>query len=142
MELLLERKYCKKEYTIGNLYINGVFYCNILEDTVRDFNKNGIFDCGEIKIKGNTAIPYGEYDIIVTYSPKFKRELPILLNVPAFDGIRIHRGNTNKDTAGCLLPGENKERGKVINSTKYELDLTNKIKSELSKGKKVKIKIV
>jgi hypothetical protein len=142
MELLLERKYCKKEYTIGNLYINGVFYCNILEDTVRDFNKNGIFDCGEIKIKGNTAIPYGEYDIIVTYSPKFKRELPILLNVPAFDGIRIHRGNTNKDTEGCLLPGENKERGKVINSTKYELDLTNKIKTELSKGKKVKIKIV
>ena len=142
MELLLERKYCKKEYTIGNLYINGVFYCNILEDTVRDFNKNGIFDCGEIKIKGNTAIPYGEYDIIVTYSPKFKRELPILLNVPAFDGIRIHRGNTNKDTEGCLLPGENKERGKVINSTKYELDLTNKIKTELSKGKKVKIKIL
>lgn len=142
MELLLERKYCKKEYTIGNLYINGVFYCNILEDTVRDFNKNGIFDCGEIKIKGSTAIPYGEYDIIVTYSPKFKRELPILLNVPAFDGIRIHRGNTNKDTKGCLLPGENKERGKVINSTKYELDLTNKIKTELSKGKKVKIKIV
>lgn len=142
MELLLERKYCKKEYTIGNLYINGVFYCNILEDTVRDFNKNGIFDCGEIKIKGSTAIPYGEYDIIVTYSPKFKRELPILLNVPAFDGIRIHRGNTNKDTEGCLLPGENKERGKVINSTKYELDLTNKIKTELSKGKKVKIKIV
>lgn len=142
MKLLLERKYCKKEYTIGNLYINGVFYCNILEDTVRDFNKNGIFDCGEIKIKGSTAIPYGEYDIIVTYSPKFKRELPILLNVPAFDGIRIHRGNTNKDTEGCLLPGENKERGKVINSTKYELDLTNKIKTELSKGKKVKIKIV
>lgn len=142
MELLLERKYCKKEYTIGNLYINGVFYCNILEDPVRDFNKNGIFDCGEIKIKGSTAIPYGEYNIIVTYSPKFKRELPILLNVPAFDGIRIHRGNTNKDTEGCLLPGENKERGKVINSTKYELDLTNKIKTELSKGKKVKIKIV
>lgn len=142
MELLLERKYCKKEYTIGNLYINGVFYCNILEDTVRDFNKNGILDCGEIKIKGSTAIPYGKYDIIVTYSPKFKRELPILLNVPAFDGIRIHRGNTNKDTEGCLLPGENKERGKVINSTKYELDLTNKIKSELLKGKKVTIEIV
>lgn len=142
MNLLLDRRYCKKEYTIGNLYIDGVFYCNILEDTVRDFNKNGIFDCGEVKIKGNTAIPYGEYDIIVTYSPKFKRELPILLNVPAFDGIRIHRGNTNKDTEGCLLPGENKEKGKVINSTKYELDLTNKIKTELSKGKKVKIEIV
>lgn len=142
MNLLLDRRYCKKEYTIGNLYIDGVFYCNILEDTVRDFNKNGIFDCGEVKIKGNTAIPYGEYDIIVTYSPKFKRELPILLNVPAFEGIRIHRGNTNKDTEGCLLPGENKEKGKVINSTKYELDLTNKIKTELSKGKKVKIEIV
>lgn len=61
-------------------------------------------------------------------SPKFKRELPRILNVPHFDGILIHRGNTAKDTSGCILIGENKVKGKVINSTPYELDLTKKIK--------------
>ena len=106
MELLLERKYLKEKYTIGNLYINGVFFSNTLEDTVRDLNKDGIFNCGELKISGHTAIPYGEYEIKVTYSPKFKRELPILLNVPHFEGIRIHRGNTEKDSSGCVLVGE------------------------------------
>lgn len=142
MELLLERKYCKEEYTIGRLYINGVFFSNTLEDTVRDINKNGTFDCGEFKIKGHTAIPYGEYEVIVNYSPKFKRELPRLLNVPHFEGILIHRGNSKKDTEGCILPGENREKGKVLNSTKYELELTKLIKEANNKGEKVTIKIV
>ena len=142
MELLLERKYCKEEYTIGRLSLNGVFFCNTLEDKVRDINKNGTFDCGEFKIKGHTAIPYGEYEIKVTYSPKFKRELPLLLNVKHFEGIRIHRGNSKKDTEGCILPGENKEKGKVLNSTKYELELTKLIKESNNKGEKVTIKIV
>lgn len=142
MELLLERKWCKEEYTIGRLSINGVFFCNTLEDKVRDINKNGTFDCGEFKIKGHTAIPYGEYEIKVTYSPKFKRELPLLLDVKHFEGIRIHRGNSKKDTEGCILPGENKEKGKVLNSTKYELELTKLIKEANNKGEKVTIKIV
>ena len=141
MELLLERKYPKNNYTIGNLFINGKFYCNIIEDTVRDFNKNGTFDCGELKISGHTAIPYGEYEIKVTYSPKFKRELPLLLNVKHFDGIRIHRGNTEKDSSGCLIPGENKKKGMVINSTKYELELTKLIKECNNRKEKVTIKI-
>lgn len=106
---------------------------------MRDINKNGTFDCGEFKIKGHTAIPYGEYEIKVTYSPKFKRELPILLNVPHFEGIRIHRGNDRSHTEGCILTGENKQKGKVINSTKYELELTKIIKQSKDK---VIIKIV
>ena len=141
MELLLERKYLKEKYTIGNLYINGVFFCNILEDKIVDLNKNGLFDCGEFKIKGHTAIPYGEYEVKLTYSPKFKRELPLLINVPHFEGIRIHRGNTAEDSVGCLLPGENREKGKVLNSTKYETELIKKIKS-LPVNEKITIKII
>lgn len=142
MELLLERKYLKSNYTIGRLSINGKFFCNTLEDCVRDINKNGTFDCGEFKISGHTAIPYGEYEVKVTYSPKFKRELPLLLNVKHFEGIRIHRGNTEKDSSGCILPGENKQKGKVLNSTKYELELTKLIKDCNSKNEKVIIKII
>lgn len=142
MDLLLERKYLKEKYTIGHLSINGSYFCDILEDTVRDINRNGTFDCGEFKISGHTAIPYGEYEVKLTYSPKFKRELPIIMDVPNFEGIRIHRGNTIKDTSGCLLTGENKERGKVINSTKYETELINKIKKAIDKKEKITIKII
>lgn len=142
MELLLERKWLKDKYTIGNLFVDGVFFCNILEDKVIDLNKNGTFDCGEFKIKGHTAIPYGTYEIDITYSPKFKRELPILLNVPHFEGIRIHRGNTISDTNGCLLTGENKEIGKVLNSTKYEVELIKLLKQAISKNEKITIKII
>jgi hypothetical protein len=142
MELLLERKWCKPDYTIGRLYINNKFYCNTLEDTVRDINKNGTFDCGEFKISGHTAIPYGTYEVIVNYSPKFKRELPRLLNVKHFDGILIHRGNTNRDSSGCILVGENTKKGAVLNSTKYELELTKLIKSANNRKEKVIIKIV
>jgi len=142
MELLLERKWIKNKYTIGNLYVDGVFFCNILEDKVVDLNKNGTFDCGEFKIKGHTAIPYGTYEVDVTYSPKFKRELPILLNVPHFEGIRMHRGNDISDTSGCLLTGENKEKGKVLNSTKYEIELTKLLKQTKLKKEKITIKII
>lgn len=142
MELLLDRKYLKSNYTIGNLYINGKFYCNIIEDVVRDINKNGTFDCGELKISGHTAIPYGEYEVKVTYSPRFKRRLPLLLNVKHFEGIRIHRGNTEKDSSGCLIPGKNSKRGMVLNSAKYELELTNLIENANKIGEKVIIKII
>lgn len=142
MELLLERKWCKPDYTIGRLYVNGKFYCNTLEDTVRDINKNGTFDCGEFKISGHTAIPYGKYEVIVNYSPKFKRELPRLLNVPHFEGILIHKGNTHKDSSGCVLVGENTKKGMVLNSTKYELELTKMLKEVQNRKEKITIKIV
>lgn len=142
MELLLERKYIKPEYCIGRLYINGEFFCNTLEDTIRDINKNGTFDCGEFKISGHTAIPYGTYEVQVTYSPKFKRELPLLLDVPSFTGIRIHRGNTNEDSSGCILVGENTKKGMVLNSTKYEEELTKLLKNTQNKKEKIIITIV
>ena len=142
MKLKLHRKWMKPDYVIGNLYINGTLFCNTLEDPNRDLNKNGKFDNGETKVYGNTCIPFGKYKIVITYSAKFKRELPLLLKVPSFEGIRIHRGNTTKDTLGCILVGENKKKGMVLNSTPYELKLTSLIKEAIAKGEECFIEIV
>lgn len=128
-------------YTIGKMYIDGEYFCDTLEDRVRDLNKNGKFDNGEVKVAGETAIPYGRYQVVVTMSPRFKRELPRLLNVPNFEGILIHRGNTDKDSAGCLLLGENKVKGKVINSTPYEQKLVSILKDVQNKGEEIWITI-
>lgn len=142
MKLRLNRVFLGPEYTIGKLSIDGKPYCDTLEDPNRDANKNGIFDGDEKKVAGNTCIPFGKYEIIVNVSPRFGRELPRLLNVPSFDGVLIHKGNTAKDTAGCILVGENSVKGKVLNSTIYEVDLTKKIKEAISKGEEVTIEIV
>lgn len=109
MVLLLKRKYLADTYTIGDLYIDGVFVANTVEDKVRDLSK-------EKKVYGETAIPYGTYKVSWTYSPKFKRYMPLLENVPYFSGIRIHSGNTAKDSLGCIIVGENKQKGMVLNS--------------------------
>lgn len=142
MILKLERKYFKDTYTIGNLYVDGTFFSNTLEDKNRDLNKNGKFDNGEKKISGETCIPFGTYKVVVNMSPRFKRELPRLLDVPSFDGVLIHRGNSAADTEGCILVGENKVVGKVINSTFYEKKLTAIIKEAISKGEEVTIEVV
>lgn len=117
MELILRRVALMDTYTIGRLSVNGVYFCDTLEDKVRDFNKDGdLLDDGEQKVYGETAIPYGTYTIEISYSPRFKRMLPRLLNVRQFEGILIHAGNTAKDTHGCILVGRNTEKGKVTNS--------------------------
>ncbi len=92
-----------------------------MEDKVRDLTK-------EKKVPGKTAIPAGTYKVALTYSARFKRMLPLLLDVPYFTGIRIHAGNTHEDTEGCLLLGENKVKGKVINSRFWVNKLINLIK--------------
>ncbi len=102
MKLSLRRSRSNEKCTIGSLYVNGVFLCNVLEDPVRELK--GI-PPAVWKIAGKTAIPSGEYQIVLSHSPRFKRILPELLNVPGFTGIRIHPGNTDADTEGCLLPG-------------------------------------
>lgn len=124
MKLLVKRKFLGKNYTIGALYIDGKYFCDTLEDRVVDIDKSGEFDGEEKKVAGKSAIPYGEYNLIVKQSPKFGRMLPRLVDVPHFEGILIHRGNTHQDTAGCILIGENRIKGKVVNSTKYEEKLT------------------
>lgn len=134
MKLQLERKYLKPEYTIGQLKVDGTFFCDTLEDRVRDLSR-------EKKVPGQTAIPAGKYEVIVNISPRFKRKLPRLLNVPDFEGILIHRGNTPEDTAGCILVGENKAKGRVINSTPYELRLTEMIERAQTTGEVITIEI-
>lgn len=131
-----------ESYTIGSLSIDGKKFCDTLEDKVRDLNKNGVFDGDEKKVYGETAIPYGAYDVVVDYSPKFKRELPRLQNVRHFEGVLIHRGNTAEDSAGCILVGENKVKGKVINSTPYEKELVRILKEAQDRKEPITIKIV
>ena len=115
--LKLKRVFFSDKYTIGKLFINNAYFCDVLEDKDRDLNKDGdLSDEGEQKIFGQTCIPRGKYKVIITESNRFKKRLPLLLNVPGFEGIRIHGGNTADDTHGCLLVGENKEKGKVLNS--------------------------
>lgn len=126
MELKLIRTYPKLDYTIGELYIDNVKFCDTLENRLRIIPIEG-------KVMGDTAIPNGKYKVVISYSNMFKRDLPLLLDVPYFSGIRIHRGNYAKDTEGCILLGENKQKGAVLNSTKYEkqiVELINKSKDD------------
>ena len=135
MKLTLKRIALRPTYTIGKLYIDDVYFCDTIEDTVRDINKNGKFDNGEKKVHSKTAIPYGNYEIKWTYSPRFKKYTPQLMNVPSFEGIRIHAGNTSEDTEGCLILGENKQVGKVLNSRATINKFYPIIKEACSKGK-------
>ena len=135
MKLTLKRIALRSTYTIGRLYVDGNYFCDTLEDTVRDLNKNGKFDNGEKKVYGKTAIPYGTYEIKWTYSPRFKKYTPQLMNVPSFEGIRIHSGNSSTDTEGCLLLGENKKVGMVLNSRATINKFYPLIKEACSNGK-------
>lgn len=129
MELRLKRIALRSEYTIGKLYVDGEYVCDTIEDTVRDLDKDGKFANGEVKIHGETAIPYGRYEVTMkvrspkysnfakySWAKKYDGYLPRLLNVPHFDGILIHAGNTAADTEGCICVGLNKVVGRVVDS--------------------------
>lgn len=107
MKLVLRREIATDKSTIGTLSIDGEVMMFTLEDAMRDE-----------KIAGETAIPYGTYKIEITYSPKFKQFMPLLLNVPEYEGIRIHPGNTDVHTHGCILVGYAKDADRISNSTK------------------------
>lgn len=147
MKLTLKRIYFGKTYTIGNLFIDGIFFCNTIEDKVRklslacpDTAKGQNCRCKE-KRYAQTAIPAGTYKVTMEYSPRFKRILPFLHDVPHFLGILMHSGNTEKDSAGCLIVGKNTIKGKVTQS-RVTSDKLNEILSkeahitiEISDGK-------
>ena len=119
MRLTVLRIANKPTYTIGKLYIDGCYYCDVLDDVDRGLDND--MEESEIlkkKVKGQTAIPTGTYPVKITYSPKYKKLMPLIDNVKGYSGIRIHSGNTHKDTEGCLLVGRNKEVGKVLESRK------------------------
>jgi hypothetical protein len=135
MKLRVERLWKKPAYTVGRLFVDGKLFCNTLEDTVRDLSN-------EKKVYGKTAIPYGEYKVVYNWSPKFGRNLPRLLNVPAFEGVLIHPGNTADDSAGCILVGRNTEVGRLTES-RYTSDKLNVlIEDAQRRGESITIEIV
>lgn len=130
LEFFLKREASTEEYTHGTLYNGTSFQSYTLEDPVR-----------AEKIRGETAIPAGHYRIIINHSPKFKRELPLLLKVPNFSGIRIHAGNAATDTEGCILVGTERAPGKVLNSRIALSELIGEIQDALNYGEEVWISI-
>lgn len=128
MELKLVRNRKTDLSTIGELFINNVFECFVLED--RDRGLTSITPRNQIKqlkVFSKTAIPYGRYEVIISFSNRFKKRLPLLLNVPGFEGIRIHAGNAPNHTEGCLLPGLSFSSNFVSNSRKAFKSLFEKI---------------
>ena len=101
------------------LFIDGEFFCYTLEDVVR-----------EQKIYGKTAIPYGKYEVVITYSPRFQKNMPLLKNVPNFEGVRIHTGNTANDTEGCILVGKSKGYDFIGGSRNAFNELMERIKGQ------------
>lgn len=107
MKIEVKRLHRTSNSTIGELTIDGKFECYTLEDVERD-----------VKIKGETAISKGTYKVIINQSNRFKRLLPLLINVPNFEGVRIHAGNSNHDTEGCILVGQNRSLDYITKSRK------------------------
>lgn len=144
MKLILKRKFLGDKYTIGDLFIDGEFFCNTIEDAVRKLPATCLYTAkGQSckckgKIYAETAIPAGMYKVTMEYSPRFKRKLPFLHNVPHFIGILIHSGTTAVDSAGCLIVGNNTIKGKVTESRVT----SDKLNAILSKETQITIEII
>lgn len=121
MNLELKRRWLTPRSTVGELFVDGKFECFILEDRYRP--------PPEPKVYGKTAIPNGRYEVRITPSPRFKRDLPLVMNVPGFEGIRIHPGNNADHTEGCLLPGRRRTADQVRESKLAFDDLFEKLKN-------------
>ena len=130
MNMLLRRFQKTDQSTIGRLYLNDEVQCYTLEDVVRP-----------VKIPGETAIPTGSYNVIVTFSPHFQTDLPLLENVPNYSGVRIHPGNTKADTEGCILVGTSYGDNVVNNSRAAFALLFSRIKTALAFGESCAITV-
>lgn len=120
MRITLIRIANRPTYCIGKLYIDGKYFCDTIEDVDRGLkDEMSVEEILKLKVKGQTAIPTGIYPVYLTYSPKYKKQMPLIDNVKGYSGIRIHSGNTSKDTEGCLIVGLNTKVGMVTESRKY-----------------------
>lgn len=153
MELLVKRRYKGSTYTIGSLYVNGVYECDTLEDPDRGLTSEmSLEEIKSKKIYGNTAIPTGKYSVSMSVvSPRFKDrswakpysgKIPRLLDVKGYEGVLIHVGNKATDTSGCILVGENKIKGQVLNSTACFMELMTQLLKAHLKGEPITIEIV
>lgn len=143
MRILLQRHALKAGYTIGRMEINGRYFCDTLEDTDRGLRESMTEDeIAALKVKGATAIPIGTYRIdMQTRSPRFGRVLPRLISVKGYAGVLIHSGNTAADTEGCILVGENRERGKVLNSRATLESLLVFLRAAQAEGEEIELTI-
>jgi len=143
MELQLKREIFTEQSTIGTLTINGEFECFILEDKDRGLSDAlSLEQILKVKVYGKTCIPYGRYEIDWTMSARFKKMMPILLNVKGYSGIRIHKGNTEIDSLGCLLCGTRKKSNMITESTLATKNLYAKIEAAKKQGQRIYITIV
>lgn len=148
MRIRIDRRWKKKGYTISRVFINGERFgngsswCSILEDEDRGLNASmPLEEIRKYKIPGETAIPRGIYEVRITYSPRFRKKLPLLIDVPGFEGVRIHSGNHASDTEGCLLPGVNDVVGRVSNSRFWASYLQSLIQAASDRGERIYIEI-
>lgn len=143
MRILLQRHALKAGYTIGRMEINGRYFCDTLEDTDRGLRESMTeAEIAALKVKGATAIPTGTYRIdMQTRSPRFGRVLPRLISVKGYAGVLIHSGNTAADTEGCILVGENRERGKVLNSRATLESLLVFLRAAQAEGEEIELTI-
>lgn len=153
MKLKVDRRWKKETYTIGRLFVDGVLFCNTLEDRDRGLNQfDGLYHIQAFKIPSETAIPTGTYPVSMdVVSPKYSAnawyqnlcggKVPRLLNVPGFEGILIHVGNTALDTAGCILVGLNTEKGKLTSSKDTFSRLYAVMKEAHDRGEAITIEI-
>lgn len=154
MELKLKRIARKSNYTIGKLYINNNYFCDVCEDKDRGLKDSmSLTEIQRIKVKNETAIPTGKYEIVLNViSPRFSSSafyktyanggrLPRLLNVKGFDGVLMHTGNSAQDSSGCLILGKNKVVGKVIESKETFKKLYPLLQEAWNKKEKIYITI-
>jgi len=131
MKIYIRRFEYGPNYTIGRLFVDGEYQCYTLEDKVRD-----------TKVFGETAIPAGKYKVVIDYSPRFKRELPHILNVPGFEGVRIHPGNTPEDTEGCILVGKTWAGTNFIGQSRKAFEeLFEKMKAAVAAKEEIELEI-
>ena len=135
MKLLLHRQIFSDKSSVGTLYVNGLKECHTLEDRDRHLE-----DGGE-KVYGETAIPRNTYKVVITYSNRFKQPMPLLVDVPGFEGIRIHPGNTDQNTEGCILVGVGIGQDRLYNSRQAYERLFNKLEAAEALGEEITIEI-
>lgn len=141
MTINVRRKYFTDKSTISEWYVDGNRICYGLEDTDRGLQSGDpLVEIRKKKIYGKTAIPYGTYEVVLSYSNRFKKVLPLLLSVEGFDGIRIHPGNEPQDTEGCLLPGIDYKTD-WVSSSRTAFALAMKIIKQAIKNEKVYVSI-
>lgn len=142
MEWVVERKYKKEDYTIGNFFVDGKPFCDTCEDKDRGLDQSmSLSQIKKIKVYSKTAIPAGTYAVKSYFWPKYRKVYPWLQDVKGFTGILVHGGSNASHSSGCILVGENKIKGGLINSEKYVRQLTSMLQECEKRGERVTVTI-